>query len=80
MTRWELYCRGVIYVFLQAAFVVALSRSHIVGAFVLGSAISYLWTGNVIAQHGLSRIDRAVYAIGAGSGGVLGLVVGWLLG
>jgi hypothetical protein len=69
----------VLYVFLQAAFVVALSRFSVVGAFALGSAISYLWTGNVIAQHGLSRTDRAIYALGAGSGGVLGMVVGvWL--
>jgi hypothetical protein len=77
MSRWELYCRGVAYVFLQATFVVALAKFNIAGAFVLGSAISYLWTGNVIAQHGLSRADRFIYAIGAGSGGVLGLAAGW---
>jgi hypothetical protein len=80
MSRWELYCRGVLYVFLQSAFVVVLGRFSIVGAFVLGSAISYLWTGNVIAQHGLQRTDRVIYALGAGSGAVLGMVAGWLIG
>jgi hypothetical protein len=80
VSRWELYCRGVAYVFLQATFVVALAHYNIPVAFVLGSAISYLWTGNVIAQHGLSRVNRAIYAIGAGSGGVLGMVVGSWIG
>lgn len=83
MSRIELFFRGVLYVCLQSAFVVALAAYSIVGAFALGSAISYLWTGNVIAQHGLSRVDRAIYAVGAGSGGVLGMVgggwVAWLL-
>lgn len=79
MSRWMLYCRGVAYVFLQATFVVALASYNLPLAFILGSAISYVWTGNVIAQHGLGRVDRAIYAIGAGSGGVLGMVVGgWL--
>lgn len=79
VAQLALFARGLLYVALQSAFVVALAAHSIVGAFALGSAISYVWTGNVIAQHGLSRLDRAIYACGAGTGAVLGMVGGtWL--
>ncbi len=79
MTRWELFCRGVLYVSIQAGVVAAIAAYNLPLAFVTCAALSYLWTGNVQAQIAASRIDRLVYALGAGSGGVIGMVVGsWL--
>jgi hypothetical protein len=79
MTRWELFSRGVLYVSLQAAVVAAIAAYNLPMAFVTCGALSYLWTGNVQAQIAASRVDRLVYALGAGSGGVLGMIVGgWL--
>lgn len=79
VTRWELFCRGVLYVSLQAAVVSAIAGYNLPLGFATCAALSYLWTGNVQAQIAANRTDRLVYALGAGSGGMLGMVVGgWL--
>jgi hypothetical protein len=79
MSRWELYCRGVLYVSLQAGVVSAIAAFNLPLAFGCGFLVSLVWTGNVQAQTATTRLDRIVYSLGAGSGTVLGMVVGrWL--
>lgn len=73
---WFLYCRGVLYVSLQAGLVSVIAAFNLPLAFVVGGLVSFVWTGNVQAQHGLGMSERIVYSLGAGSGTVLGMVVG----
>lgn len=76
---WWLYCRGVIYVSLQACVVSAIAAYNMPLAFGCGFAVSFVWAGNVQAQAAGTWRDRVVYALGAGSGTVLGMIVGaWL--
>lgn len=79
MSRWYLFCRGVSYVFAQALVVSAIAHFNLPLAFGAGFLVSFLWTGNVQAQAGANRVDRIIYASGAGSGTVLGMIAGgWL--
>ncbi len=77
--RWTLYCRGVLYMSLQAGVVAAISAFNLPLAFAVSGGLSYLWTGNVQAQAGLPRTERIIYALGAGSGTVLGMALGWFI-
>lgn len=76
---WWLYCRGVLYVSLQAGVVSAIAAFNLPLAFGCGFLVSFVWTGNVQAQATSTGRDRIVYSLGAGSGTVLGMVAGrWL--
>lgn len=73
----SLFARGVIYVGLQAANVVQLSKHHYVGAFAVGFLISLLWSWNVKDVAARGGWGGVVYAGGAAVGTVLGM---WLSG
>ena len=71
----SLFMRGVVYVGLQAANVVQLSKHHYVGAFVVGFLISLLWSWNVKDVAARGGWGGVVYAAGAALGTVLGLFI-----
>lgn len=72
-----LFGRAFFQVALVSANVVQIARGQYGGAFVVGSAISYLWFFNArgAALSGLPGAAAVVYALGAGAGTVAGM---WL--
>ncbi len=74
-----MFGRGAFYVALQACLVSLIAARNVPLAFVVGALVSFTWSGNVLAQIGSDLWDRVVYAVGAGTGTVIGLVVGrWI--
>ena len=73
-----LFWRSFFQVSLVSLNVVQLARRQYVGAFLVGTAISYLWFKNARSA---GRADApgaaAIYALGAGCGTVAGL---WISG
>lgn len=71
-----LFGRAFLQVALVSANVVQIARGQYGGAFVVGSAISWLWFKNA---RGAARIDVAgaaeVYALGAACGTVAGMLL-----
>ncbi len=78
MSRSELFIRGLIMPGLVTINVVTVQSRAWPLVFVTSALISYVWTGSVkgIASSFSTHGDQLAYAIGAGLGGVLGLLVG----
>lgn len=82
MTHVAIFLRGFLIVTLTAANVGQIARGHYGGAFVGGTAISFVWWGNSRgAAHSDVRFARECYAFGAGLGTLTGmLLVRWMYG
>jgi hypothetical protein len=81
MTRWELFGRGFVMPCLVTANAVAAVGGKWPAVLVLGFTISWVWSGSVraLAAACSEPSDRFSYALGAGFGSVLGMVIGrWL--
>ena len=79
MTRLGLFLRGLCYVALVACNTAVIAACNVPLAFLVGGLVSYTWTGNVQAQGTANQGDRLAYTLGAGTGTVLGMVIGrWL--
>ena len=82
MTRWELFGRGFVMPCLVTANAVAAVGGKVFAVLVLGFAISWVWSGSVraLASACSEPADRFSYALGAGFGSVLGMVIGRWIG
>jgi hypothetical protein len=71
----RIFLMGILQVFLVAANVRQVAEGRLVGACIGGIGISAVWAYNVhhIAISGV--LDGCLYALGAGIGTVLGIVV-----
>lgn len=71
-----LFGRAVLQVALVAANVVQIAHERYLGAFVVGCAISYLWFTNARTA-ARSELPGAalIYAMGAGAGTIIGMMV-----
>lgn len=75
-----IFFRAALQVSLVACNVVNIARGAYLWAFLTGFAISYVWWRNSrTAAHSEAAYGQVVYAIGAGAGTVVGMVVGKLL-
>ena len=72
----RLFGRAFLQVSLVAANVAQIAQGRYVGAFVVGSAISFLWFRNA-REAGRSEVPgaAAVYALGAGLGTAMGMTL-----
>jgi hypothetical protein len=80
--RVETFCRAFALVACTAANVKQITLNHYGGAFLLGTAISWLWFRNArgAALDGETYL-RECYALGAGCGTVFGVaMMGWFYG
>lgn len=82
MTHVAIFLRGFLIVTLTAANVAQIARGHYGGAFLGGTAISFVWWGNSRgAARSKARFARECYALGAGFGTLCGmLLVRWFYG
>jgi hypothetical protein len=82
MKQLHLFARGFVIVTLTAANVGQIARGHYGGAFLGGTAISFVWFNNSrTAAHSTVRYAREFYAAGAGCGTLAGmLLVRWIYG
>ncbi len=75
-----IFGRAFLQVSLVAANVVQIATGHYLGGFVVGTAISWLWFTNARTA---ARSDlpgaAAVYALGAGTGTVAGMLSRFLI-
>ena len=73
---FRLFGRAFLQVALVAANIVQIAKGQYVGMFVVGAAISYLWFGNA-REAGRSELPFAamIYALGAGTGTVVGTIL-----
>jgi hypothetical protein len=78
----HLFWRGFVIVLLTSANVGQIARGHYGGAFLGGTAISFVWWGNSRgAARSEVRFAREAYAFGAGCGTLCGmLLVRWIYG
>lgn len=68
------YARGFLMVSLVASNTAQIAGRHYVGAFLVGSAISWLWFGNArVAGRTDLRHARVAYALGAACGTVFAM-------
>lgn len=82
MKHLAIFLRGFVIVTLTAANVGQIARGHYGGAFLGGTAISFVWWGNSRgAAHSDVWCARECYAAGAGCGTLFGmLLVRWAYG
>lgn len=77
--RLRLFGTGFLQVFFVACSTFMISRQFYTGVFLVGFAISWLWSGNVKKVAFGGPPDRVVYAAGAALGSVCGLLASSLL-
>jgi hypothetical protein len=84
MTRWELFGRGFVMPCLATCNAVTANRGAWPAVFVLSFAISWVWWGTVQASAAAmkerTQAAQFSYALGAGCGGVVGMVLGFGIG
>jgi len=81
MAYLRLYGRALLQVTLVAWNVRNVSHAAYLSAFLTGSALSFVWWANSrSAAHDTGEYARLVYALGAGTGTVLGMVLGGWVG
>ena len=70
----SLFFRAFAQVALVSASTVFISTGNLVGTFVVGFGISWLWTGNVKKVAFGTKKERVAYAAGAACGSLFGLL------
>lgn len=73
--RSQLFVTGFIQVFFVAFNTYAIAHNHLVGSLCASFTISLVWTFNVKKVVFGKRIDQVVYALGAASGNVFGVII-----
>lgn len=71
----ELFSTGFVQVFFVAINTYFLSKGFFAGVFICGFMISFVWSWNVKKVAFGAMKDRLSYAIGAGFGSLIGLVI-----
>jgi len=79
MNHSKLFITAFMQVFLVSANTYFISRTEWTGIAICGFGISYLWTINVRKVVIGDWLSKFIYAIGAMSGGLLGVVVARLI-
>lgn len=74
MPYLRLACRACLVSLVQTLGV-AVTAKHSAWMWVTGFAIAYVWSGNVRAMAGCTRVERIAY----GCGGAAGAGITWLL-
>ena len=75
MDRLKLSLTGFVQVFFVAINTYFLSKEFYIGVFIVGFLISLIWSWNVKKIAFGSLKDRLFYALGAGLGSLIGLIV-----
>ncbi|WP_299576624.1 hypothetical protein [uncultured Sunxiuqinia sp.] len=75
----KLFITAFMQVFLVSANTYFISRTEWAGIAICGFGISYLWTINVRKVVVGSWPSKVIYAVGAMSGGLLGVVIARLI-
>lgn len=73
--KLSLFFTGVIQVLLVATNTYQIAHEKYIGVFIIGVAISLVWSWNVKRIAFGNNLDRIIYALGAGCGSLLGLVI-----
>ena len=75
MDRLKLFITGFIQVFFVAINTYFLSKEFYLGVFICATIISLIWSWNVKKIAFGSLKDRIAYALGAGFGSLIGLLI-----
>lgn len=77
--KFSLFLTGFIQVILVAVNTYQIAHKKFVGVLIVGFLISLVWSWNVKKIAFGSTADRLIYAIGAGIGSLIGLVLSALI-